>query len=399
MNGGLTPATPQRRYGPRLDSLNASQIDAIRRIPPHDKAETDAIYARCPASIFLDEAYFQTEQARIFRQKAVVLAPSAALPEPGSVLAHDGYGVPVLLARDRDGTVRAFLNACTHKGAQLIEGCAAQKAGSVTCPYHAWTFGLDGRLQGVPREETYARFDKADRPLTQLPCHEAGGLIWVKLNPKADKDFSLVPEQISDDMTHLGLPTAHLYGYRRFPLKANWKLIMEPFLEGYHVQRLHARSIGPLGMDMFADVVSVADRFGVHIRQTSGRGNFSPEVLDQPDINIRSYVTHAYNLFPNTVVITSPYYLSVMVIMPNAVGESMVDYYMLTDSAPDNPKAKELYARSFTVIQDVFGNEDFKASETCQIGLASGAIPDVIYCGMEAQIPAFYEGIESALAE
>ena len=78
MNGGLTPATPQRRYGPRLDSLNASQIDAIRRIPPHDKAETDAIYARCPASIFLDEAYFQTEQARIFRQKAVVLAPSAA---------------------------------------------------------------------------------------------------------------------------------------------------------------------------------------------------------------------------------------------------------------------------------------------------------------------------------
>ncbi len=79
------------------------------------------------------------------------------------------------------------------------------------------------------------------------------------------------------------------------------------------------------------------------------------------------------------------------------VAHSRVDYSMLTESTPDNPKAEELYAKSFTIIEDVFGNEDFKASELCHSGLASGAAPDVIYCGMEASIPHFYEGIESVM--
>ena len=133
------------------------------------------------------------------------------------------------------------------------------------------------------------------------------------------------------------------------------------------------------------------------MRQTSGRGHFKPEMLEDTSLNIRKIVTHAYNIFPNVVIVTSPYYISVMVIMPRSASESSVDYYMLTDSPPDNPKAEELYEKSFTIIQDVFGNEDFKASETCQTGLSSGAIPDVIYCGMEAAIPMFYEGIENAL--
>jgi len=388
-----------RRFGATLDSLSPSLISAIRRIPPHEQNVPPSIDARRPATIFLDQAHYTLEQERIFRRLPTVIAPSAALPEPGSVMAHDGYGIPVLLTRDREGTVRAFLNACMHKGAQLTKECTAQKAGSITCPFHAWTFALDGRLIGVPRQETLAHFSKASRPLTRLPCLETGGLIWVILNPDAKPDFSTVSKEIAVDLASLGLAKAFAYGYRRFPLKANWKLVMEPFLEGYHVQRLHSKSIGPQGANMFADVVGVSDRFGLSTRQTSGRSNFSPDILQEPGLNIRNYVVHAFNLFPSTVVITSPYYTSVMLIMPNAVGESLVDYYMLTEAAPDNPKAVELYARSFEVIQDVFGNEDFAASQTCQIGLGSGALKEVIYCGMEAQIPQFYEGVESVLQQ
>lgn len=385
------------RYGIPLKALNASQIDAIRRIPNHADAKPPAIDARRPADIFLSDEHWELERDAIFRAKPVAVAPSAVLPQPGSVLAHDGYGIPLLLTRDKQGEVRMFLNACTHKGATLVEDCAAKKWSTITCPYHAWTFGLDGRLIGVPREETYARFDKASRPLTQLPCKESGGIIWGILDARAAPDFSILSDQIASDFEHLGLTKAYAYGYRRFELEANWKLVMEPFLEGYHVQRLHINSIGPLGLDMFADVISVADRFGLHLRQTSGRGNFDPAVLDRDDINIRNYITHAYNLFPNTVVITSPYYTSVMMMMPLDAHRTRVDYHMLTEAEPDNPKAEELYAKSFAIIQDVFGGEDFKAAEMCHKGLASGAIPDVIYCGMEAPIPQFYEGIESIL--
>ena len=250
---------------------------------------------------------------------------------------------------------------------------------------------------GVPRQETLADFDKKSRPLVELPARESGGLLWAILDPDAPADFSILSDQIASDLDHFGMPGAHLYGHRRFELDANWKLVMEPFLEGYHVQRLHANSIGPMGMDMFADVISVADQFGLHIRQTSGRGNFTSDVIDTPRLNIRSYVTHAYNPFPNAVFITSPYYMSMMIIMPNGVAKSTVDYYMFTDEEADNAKAEELYAKSFAIIQDVFGNEDFRAAETCHKGLATGALKDVIYCGMEAPIPQFYEGIEKML--
>ncbi|WP_408589360.1 aromatic ring-hydroxylating oxygenase subunit alpha [Novosphingobium sp.] len=389
--------TVSRRYGIPLSALSTSQIDAIRRIPRHQDARPPSLLERRSVEIFLSDEYWKLEKARIFRAKPVVVAPSALLPEPGMVVAQDGYGIPLLITRDKAGKIHLFLNACTHKGAALVDDCAARKWSTISCPYHAWAFGLDGRLIGVPRAESYANFDKTTRPLTRLPSQESGGLIWGILDPHAEADFSIVDDQIAVDFQHLGLPNWHLYGQRRFNLDANWKLVMEPFLEGYHVQRLHVNSIGPQGMDMFADVVGVADRFGLHTRQTSGRGNYKPEVLDDPQINIRNFVTHAYNLFPNTVVITSPYYTSVMIIMPVDAAHTRVDYYMLTETAPDNPKAEELYARSFTIIQDVFGNEDFKASELCHRGLASGAVPDVIYCGMEAAIPQFYEGIEGVL--
>lgn len=386
------------RYGAPLSSLSASQIAAIRSLPRNRDVKPPVIQERRPVTNFVSDAYWEEERRTIFRSKPVTLIPSAALPEPGSVMGHDGYGIPLLLTRDKAGKIHVFLNACTHKGAMLVEGCAAHKWSTVSCPFHAWTFGLDGRLIGVPRQETLLNFDKASRPLVELSSHESGGLVWAILDQNADPDFSLLSQQVTEDLEHLGLPSWHKYGYRRFELEANWKLVMEPFLEGYHVQRLHVNSIGPQGLDFFDDIVPKVERFGPHIRQTSGRGKYSPEILEKPDVNIRSHVTIVYNLFPNTVVITSPYYISVMIIMPVGAGRTSVDYYMLTETAPDNPKAEELYSKSFAVIQDVFGNEDFRASETCHKGLLTGAIPDVIYTGMEEAIPRFYEGIEEIMA-
>ena len=390
---------PTSGRGQTFESLSESLQAAIRGIPPHEKNIPPAIKSTKPASHFTDPAIYEREKEKIFRKFPVVMAPSARIPEPGSVMAHDGYGVPAVITRDRDGKVRAFLNACTHKGAELTTECAAHKSSTLSCPFHAWTFSLDGRLIGVPRQETLLDFDKDSRPLVSLPCAEIGGIIWAILDPKAEADFSGVHHQLALDFESLGLPHAYAYGYRRFSLKANWKGVMEPFLEGYHVQRLHAKSIGPQGANMFADVVGVIDRFGRNLRQTSGRINFTPDLLVERDINIRNYIVHAFNVFPNTVVITSPYYTSVMSFMPQAADHTEVDYHMLVESPPDNPKAEDLYARSFTIIRDVFGNEDFAGSETCQVGLSSGAIKDVIYTGMEVNIPRFYEGVDSALED
>ncbi|HET6970817.1 MAG TPA: aromatic ring-hydroxylating dioxygenase subunit alpha [Phenylobacterium sp.] len=385
-------APPRPRLA-TLESLNESQIRAIRSIPHHDQAAPPAIEATQPASIFTDPARYALETARIFRRLPVVVAPSARLPEPGSVLAHDGYGVPLILTRDKDGRVRAFLNACQHKGSKVVESCEPHKAGRLVCPYHAWTYKLDGELMGVPRQETFANLDKSSRGLAQVPCQESGGLIWAQLDRHATADFSSLSDQLALDFEAMEIPKAHVYGYRRFDLKANWKLVLEPFLEGYHVQRLHAQSIG----DMFADVPNVYDRFGRHTRQISGKINFTPDMLDGEVKNIHDIVTHAYLAFPCTVVVTSPYYISLMVIMPRGADRSVVDYYMLTRGPPDNPKAESLYARSYELILKVFGTEDFRAAEISQEGLASGALDNVVYGGLERVIPDFYATLDAAL--
>lgn len=378
---------------PTLDSLSAGQIAAIRSIPPHDKAGIVRQLATRPVSMFLERDYFEREQQAVFRRFPVPVIPSNMIAEPGRVIAHDGYGLPLILTRDRDGKVHAFVNACRHKGSKVVEKCESFKANVLSCPYHAWSYALDGRLVGLPREEMFPGIEKKDHGLIELPSREAGGLIWVHLDCNATEDFSHIADALVEDLDALGVPSSFTYGHKSFDLNANWKLVLEPFLEGYHVQRLHAQSIGQL----FADVPNRIDRLGPHTRQISGKANFEPAMLDVPGENIHKTVTHAYQVFPNTVVVTSPYYISLMIIMPRAENRSVVDYYMLVPSAPDNPTAEDLYARSYELILKVFGTEDFRAAEISQEGLSTGVIDKMIYGGLETSIPEFYKTLEGYL--
>lgn len=391
--GSETSPTTGLKRVQTINDLSASQIAAIRKIPSHDKAAPKAIDESRLASIFLDQAHFDREQKNIFRRFGVPVTLSSLIAKPGSAIAHEGYGVPLLVTRDRDGKVRAFLNACMHKGSKLLEDCEPHKTNKLTCPYHAWTFALDGRLVAVPREETLKNFDKSKRGLAELACHEAGGIIWVMLDQNAKPDFSGADDELVSDLEAFDIPQMHVYGRKTFDLKANWKLVQEPFLEGYHVQRLHARTVGPL----FADVPNVTHALGLNIRQISGKMDFTPECLDLAGENIHKSVTHAYLVFPNTVIVTSPYYISVMFIMPSAPDRTIVDYIMLTRGGTDNEKAAEVYKRSYDMILNVFGNEDFRAAEISQAGLATGALKEVVYCGLEETIPMYYEILERYL--
>ena len=384
---------PKQRTIPTLESLSASQIAAIRAIPPHDQSHPVQIEASRPTSIFLDAAHFAREQDTVFNALPVPITMSAVIPGPGELIAVDSYGKNIIVARGKDGVVRAFLNACTHKGSKLVEDGEPRSASRIICPYHAWTYALDGKLIGVPRAETFANLCKEDRPLAQLECAEKGGIIWVGLDRKRHYDFGGIDDQLVADLEALNIPRMHLYGRKSFDLKANWKLVLEPFLEGYHVQRLHSRTVGPL----FADTPSKMTLLGRNIRQSSGRLDFTPDMLEATGENIHKLVTHAYQVFPNLVVVTSPYYISIMILAPRAADRTIVDYMMLTREAPDNPKAEELFLRSYEMILSVFGGEDFRAAQISQEGLSSGAMDNVLYSGLEENIPVFYDLLDKQM--
>lgn len=375
--------------------LTESQLVSLRALRASDEMQTPTHDSSLPSSIYLSEERFSAELQRIFRSVALPVAASALLPQPDQAVPVDGYGVPLLLTRDHQGRARVFVNACRHRGAKLLTCSDVLRTRRVTCQYHAWSYKLDGTLIGVPRPETFPSIDRAQLGLTELWSREAGGIIWAGLDPKSTPAVLDGSEDIYADFEAFGLQNMHVYAHDTYDLAANWKLVVEPFLEPYHVQRLHSKSIAKL----FADVPSVCTRFGHHLRQASGKAHFDPAVLDGNLATLHKHVTHSYLVFPNLVLITSPYYISVMIVMPRGLKRTTVEYYMLINEAPRTEKAEDLHRRSHELITKVFGEEDFRAALLQQEGLDSGAIDRVYLGGLEEMIPPFHASVDSFLKD
>lgn len=371
--------------------LSASQRAGLENYPDHSDTRVPSARSMICSSVYTDQARFDLEMNRIFLRYPVPVAPSALLPTPGMFVGHQAYGVPILLTRGKDSRIRAFRNVCQHRGTLLCEDLEAKAGGRVVCPYHAWTYGLEGQLIGVPQESSFAAFDKSEHHLQSLPCREVGGVIWVGLQSSAN-NFSDA-DALSEEFAPFGLEAMFLYRRKTWEVDANWKLIMDAFLEGYHVTKLHADSVGKF----FVDVPTRVDPVGLHIRTIQGRANFDKGLAAPTFENVRRMTVFGYNIFPSAVLITSPTYINFMVVMPRATNRSTVEYSMLVPSEPTTEKEVERYRQSFALIDRVFGNEDFRAAALGQKGLESGGLKQLLLGGLEQAIRLSHDHIESRL--
>ena len=177
-------------------------------------------------------------------------------------------------------------------------------------------------------------------------------------------------------------------------LDVDWKQVIDAFLESYHVQRLHAETIAPF----FTDGVAVADFVGPHQRAVVGRADYLSEIDRDDWPALRRVLTYTYAFFPAAILIVSPDYINLLVVMPQTVGTCLVEDFMLIPEPPQSPEAEDHWRRSWELLDGgTFAAEDFRAAALCQRGIESGLLRTVTVGALEEGIASFHQRLAKLL--
>ena len=326
----------------------------------------DAIASRSHslhADCYRDPGFRDLERQQIFHKSWQFLCHEEKLAEPGSYVATQIEGQSIFACRDKDGELRAFYNVCKHRGHELLQGSGKTKA--IACPYHAWVYGLDGRLSSARRSELIENFDtekiRLDAVRVEIFCH----LVFVNLDPEAaalTEQSELLSDEIMSYAPDLAnLTYAHTLTYR---IKANWKAVVDNFLECYHCPVAHRDFCTLVEMDTYK--VKTHGIYSSHMAK-AGRGDNKAY-----GVGSASVTDHAvWYLWPNTTLMRYPGRGNFMVwrFYPDGPEQTyeVFDFFFETDT----PNESEIEAIRF--IDEVLQPEDIGLVESVQRGMQTPA--------------------------
>ena len=340
---------------------------------------------REPVSHYLNQERFE-EECALIRRYPTPFCPSAALPEQGSYLARMAAGNPIVVTRDGDGSVSAFINACRHRGMQVAEGDGCAKA--LSCPYHGWTYGLDGTLKGIPGQSGFPELDREQHGLKAVAAIEQGGIIYVQQEGNID------PRRLTHALDYFS-PNQPLFDQKVLTDSANWKLLYETLMEGYHIKSLHRESFYPFGYDN----LNVVETFGPHSRVVYPFQRIE-QLREVPpsDRNLSGLVTSVYMLFPNASISVLSKHTNLVILEPVSPTESQWVIYSLINTSPDGkPFDLEDAKRDAAFVNDSGQEEDRAAAAAIQRTLASGANSHLTFGHFEKAIVHFHQHLAEYL--
>ncbi|MEO1227172.1 MAG: aromatic ring-hydroxylating dioxygenase subunit alpha [Pseudomonadota bacterium] len=276
-------------------------LDLARRAVVHFSNRTTDQAASTYAldvSAYTDPERYALEVEKVFKELPLALALSIEVAEPNSYSAIEVVGTPVIVTRDGDGKAHAFLNACRHRGAPVCANGRGERR-EFSCPYHAWTYDLKGKLVSIYGEKTFGEVDTEKRSLKELPCAERAGLIWVCLTPGKSFDIDDWLGGFAYELETLDLANWYLYEQRDID-GPGWKVAWDGYLEAYHHNTLHAESVGKYTVGN----LMLHDTYGPHQRIVFGRkslrriAKLPEDQWDDPSEHIRLI----HSVFPNTSI-------------------------------------------------------------------------------------------------
>ncbi len=344
-----------------------------------------------PAAAYCSPEIFEQERQLIFSKRWVCAGLSCELPTTGSYIVRRVGGESLLLVRDESGQPRAHVNHCRHRGTELCAQTAGQLRKTIQCPYHAWTYALDGRLVGVPDEDQMAEFCRDDYGLHAVACQEWEGMLWVNLD-RAAEDFFEYIVAIRNKFNPWNLPRLVRLGQQSYDVAANWKLIVQNYSECYHCAVIHPGLVrlspprsggndlveGPF-LGGYMDVTAVGGSLTCSGRSCGPTvGSLDP--LDRQRV-------YYYVLFPNVLLSLHHDYVMIHILWPVSPARTMIDcYWLFHPSTPDRADANPGDAVAFW---DQTNREDWDICERTQRGVASPRYEPGPYSDREAMAAAF----------
>jgi choline monooxygenase len=227
---------------PAFDIFDPSHYEAVRR--PVDEA------GHLPAWCYTSEAFYRREVETIFRKEWIFLGRADDCSKPGDYLTVEHTGVPLIIMRGRRGELRAFANTCRHRGAQLLSGAGTCKS-HIVCPYHSWTFDIDGRLAAAPGMNGIKNFDRKDYNLVPVRLETWGGFVFINFDSDSPPLSSYLGE-LPELLESYNLSEMVCTKQKHYSVAANWKLAIENALEDYHTATVHRRSVGAQTLDILS---------------------------------------------------------------------------------------------------------------------------------------------------
>lgn len=322
-----------------------------------------------PPEVYTSDAFLAAELEHVFAREWLCLGRASALAEPGDYAAWEIAGQPVAVVRDRDGTLNALSNVCLHRMSTLLHGRGRTRA--IVCPYHAWTYNLDGSLRGAPAMSKNEAFDRKDYCLPRLRCEEWLGWIFVSLNPDAVPVAERLAE-VEGLIADFAMETYVETFFESHVWDTNWKVLAENFMESYHLPVCHAATIGglskldemvcPPGLDAFNYHTILKDetlRIAIaHPSNTRLQGD-------------RRRTTFLLAIYPSLLVTLTPGYFWYLTLHPQGPGQVRIGFGggMSPDFVGDADATAHFAA--LKTLLDAVNVEDRGCTEKVYRGLSS----------------------------
>ncbi len=317
-----------------------------------------------PATAYTCPDRFRAEQQKLFRELPLVAGLSRDIPNPGDVMLFEAAGPSILVGRARDGSVRAFRNMCTHRGAKLLLGdeatCARRPR--LTCPFHAWTFDLEGKLIAQPGKAGFEGHAEGARDLLPVSAQEWNGLIFVQREGEIHLEAHLA--DFAPVLAMLELDKAEPVKRGHMDCAANWKYALDTYGEGYHFASLHP---GNIGITHMSDV-GVFDPFGRHHRISFP----TKAMADLAAVPSEEWPASDYGgvhfLFPNTVIFVGSVepgktFIQLFRLFPQSVGQMRCQFAVYAPGGVRDETHRLENEMGYDLTKQVVETEDYRQSE------------------------------------